>query len=164
MQMTEYVLDTDNGGVLQPFANLTPFVQGYIEAAFWLEHNERYGFEEWDSEEAMESVQEGTTSGSIPMDTSYGDMTEETLRKVIADCDKFTEYAADLLEIAYDREGYDEAKAGHDFWLTRNGHGSGFWCRDPLEADGLGDRLSKRARKQGESDMYLGDDRMVYFT
>lgn len=33
-----------------------------------------------------------------------------------------------------------EARAGHDLWLTRNGHGAGFWDRDLGE---LGDRLTK---------------------
>jgi hypothetical protein len=163
MQMSEYIMDTDNGGVLPEFHTLQPFVQGYIETAFWLEHNERYGFEEWDSEEAMESVQEGTTSGSIPMDASYGNMTEETLQYIIGHCQHFQAYAADLLEVAYER-GYEEKRAGNDFWLTRNGHGTGYQDRDELAENGLGDRLAKRARKQGGSDVYLGNDRMIYFT
>ena len=28
-------------------------------------------------------------------------------------------------------EGSDPSQAGHDFWLTRNHHGAGYWDRDP---------------------------------
>ena len=34
------------------------------------------------------------------------------------------------------------AAAGHDLWLTSRGHGAGFWDRDPLKAEDLGDMLS----------------------
>lgn len=49
--------------------------------------------------------------------------------------------------------------AGHDFWLTRNGHGAGFWDR------GLGDvgvTLSAACRPYGESNLYIGDDGKLY--
>lgn len=50
-------------------------------------------------------------------------------------------------------------RAGHDFWLTRNGHGAGFWDRG---LDDLGERLSKAARAYGPVDLYIGDDGFVY--
>ncbi len=37
--------------------------------------------------------------------------------------------------------------AGHDFYLTRNGHGTGFWDRD---AGAVGEQLSAAARRHGE--------------
>ena len=160
--MPEFILDTDNGGVLPTFDKLQPFVQGYLTAAFWTESNEMYDRDEWDSEEAQEDIAEGRVSGNIPKDAGYADMTEETLAEVIADCTNFQTYAADLLAMAYDRDGYSEERAGHDYWLTRNGHGAGFWDRDELDHEGLGDRLSKRARKQGETGMYWQDGK-VYF-
>lgn len=48
---------------------------------------------------------------------------------------------------------------GHDFWLTRNRHGVGFWDR------GLGDvgeRLTKAAHAYGEQYLYVGDDSKLY--
>lgn len=54
---------------------------------------------------------------------------------------------------------YDWENVGHDLWLTRQGHGAGFWDR------GLGDvgeRLSEAARKMGERYLILGNDGMVY--
>jgi hypothetical protein len=42
----------------------------------------------------------------------------------------------------------------HDFWLTRNGHGAGFWDGDyPV----TGDRLCELAKKFGECELYISD-------
>ena len=47
---------------------------------------------------------------------------------------------------------------GHDFWLTRNGHGAGFWDRGLGE---LGDRLTGLAKPYGTVDLYITDDGKV---
>jgi len=49
---------------------------------------------------------------------------------------------------------------GHDIWLTRNGHGTGFMDRD---YDNVVD-LERAAKKLKEVDMYIGDDNMLYFS
>ena len=49
---------------------------------------------------------------------------------------------------------------GHDFWLTRNRHGAGFWDRGLGD---LGDKLSEIARHAGQIDVYQGDDGLIYF-
>lgn len=52
------------------------------------------------------------------------------------------------------------AMAGHDFWLTRCGHGAGFWDGDwPEPAATALDNASKAA---GNVDLYLGDDGLIY--
>jgi hypothetical protein len=48
---------------------------------------------------------------------------------------------------------------GHDLFLTRNGHGTGFWDRGLGE---LGDRLSKAAKVYGSHDCYVHKGR-IYF-
>lgn len=50
-------------------------------------------------------------------------------------------------------------RAGHDFWLTRNGHGAGFWDRGLGQ---LGQRLSEAARICSGVDLYPGDDGRIY--
>lgn len=70
---------------------------------------------------------------------------------------------ARLFEIknaCYYKEHLSDAQAGHDFWLTRNGHGTGFWDRDL--PDGLGDLLTKKAKAFGMCDLYVGDDGKLY--
>lgn len=56
-------------------------------------------------------------------------------------------------------DGYTAEQAGHDYWLTRNEHGAGFWDRGLGE---LGERLSTLARAAGSVDLYVGDDGLIY--
>ncbi|WP_133617809.1 hypothetical protein [Leucobacter luti] len=51
------------------------------------------------------------------------------------------------------------AQLGHDFWLTRNRHGSGFWDRGLGE---LGDRMTSAAKTHGSVDLYIGDDGKIH--
>ena len=51
-------------------------------------------------------------------------------------------------------------RAGHDFWLTRNHHGAGFWDGDwPEDVD---EKLTEASHSWGEMDLYVGDDGRVY--
>lgn len=50
---------------------------------------------------------------------------------------------------------------GHDLWLTRNGHGSGFFDRDYNE-DVL-ELLEDLSKELGEIYLYVGDDDEIYF-
>lgn len=80
------------------------FTVGYITAALW------------------STSDESDDAGGEPLDRNYSiaDLAPETMRAVIEDCRKFQEAnAADL-----DRARSAECN-GHDFWLTRNGHGTG---------------------------------------
>lgn len=52
------------------------------------------------------------------------------------------------------------AQCGHDFWLSRNRHGTGFWDRD---LGAVGDRLHEAAKACGEAHLYLGDDGNVHY-
>lgn len=48
---------------------------------------------------------------------------------------------------------------GHDFWLTRNGHGAGFWDRGLGK---LGETLTKWSKTYGSCDLEIGDNRQIY--
>lgn len=50
------------------------------------------------------------------------------------------------------------AQLGHDLWLTRNGHGAGFWDRGLGE---LGERLTAVCRYR-DAYIYVGDDGLLY--
>lgn len=53
----------------------------------------------------------------------------------------------------------DLLQIGHDLWLTRNGHGAGFWDRGLGQ---LGDSLTTAAKSIGWANTYLGDDGLIY--
>lgn len=94
-----------------------------------------------------------------PLDRDYGieDFSTEALEQAVADCASFQK--ANAADIGTRDEG--AGHAGHDFWLTRNGHGAGFWDGDwPEDA---GKRLTDAAHGYGELSPYVGDDGMIHF-
>ena len=89
-----------------------------------------------------------------PLDSNYSrtDIAPEALDVMAADCRKFF---AENEECQTDPDS-----AGHDFWLTRNHHGAGFWDGDWEEE--MGEKLTEASRKCGESNLYVGDDGQLY--
>lgn len=57
--------------------------------------------------------------------------------------------------------GYSGLLFGHDFTLTSNGHGVGFWDRG--ERSGAADRLTELARAASYS-LYVGDDDVLHIS
>ena len=108
--------------------------------------------------EALHFTDTGHDS-EIPDDTELSD---EALQQIDVDCAKFLERVQGMppawAEIQ-DRMG----DAGHDFWLTRNGHGAGFWDGDWSSDCGIDDMLDGLAGEFGEAWPYLGDDGLIYF-
>lgn len=76
------------------------------------------------------------------------------------DCALFQRQHEDLLTQMY-ATGRTPEQAGNDLWLTRNGHGAGFWDRDMGD---LGDKLADAARDFNNTDLYVGDDGQLYFS
>jgi hypothetical protein len=109
------------------------FTKAYLECALW----------------------SSTDDDGDPLDRTYrlDDFAPETLRQAIEDC---TAFQADN---ASDLEGVDIVQAGRDFWLTRNGHGCGFWDRGLGE---VGLRLTDAAHVYGSVDLYVGDDHLIW--
>lgn len=95
----------------------------------------------------------------IPSDAEFA---PETIAKARSDCQAFIEQAQKIA-LDYPSSGllmtWDAF--GHDFWLTRNHHGVGFWDRGLGD---LGDRLTTLAQSKAfnDAEAYLGDDGLVY--
>ena len=125
----------------------------YIVTALWSSHDE--------SDE----------NGGEPMDANYGpdDLapeTRETMRGEVADflAGIERERPGVYAEMAAGTVWSDPGQVGHDFWLTRNHHGAGFWDRysgDQPAAE-LGDFLTKWAHTYGSVDLYVGDDGKIH--
>ena len=90
-----------------------------------------------------------------PLDKKHSaaDISPEAVASMEADIEWFENAAGDLLD------GIDLAQIGHDIWLTRNGHGVGFWDRGLGE---IGDKLTEICQNMGKSSLYIGDDGLVY--
>lgn len=89
-----------------------------------------------------------------PLDDNYSvsDISKETREQMQLDCERFYSQNYDLIKD-------DVIQAGHDFWLTRNGHGAGFWDGDWPEH---GEYLTDACKAFGECDLYIGDDGLIY--
>ena len=57
--------------------------------------------------------------------------------------------------------GRSTQRKAHDFILTRNHHGVGFWENDRWQRP-WGDTLTVLCNLAGEIDIYLGDDGLLY--
>ena len=87
------------------------------------------------------------------LDDNYDidDIARASIETAAAELANFFELAAEELDV-------DDSRHAHDFWLTRNGHGAGFWDRGYLN----GEKLTEMAKTFGPSDLYLGDGDQLY--
>lgn len=137
--MPEFILDKSDAS--QRFDALDEFTQGYIEAMFFT-----------DAQYEGEDECAGLTVADIAP-AAWALINEE--------CAQFQQEARTLLTLTYERDDYSPIQAGRDFWFTRNGHGVGFWDRQQLDAEGLGDKLSALCRWRSR-DVYKGDDGLLH--
>jgi hypothetical protein len=112
---------------------LDDFEKAYVECALW----------------------SSSDGNGEPFDSNYDqfDLAPETIASMHSDCADFRQANAEDLKAQSDKQN------GHDFWLTRNGHGAGFWDRGLGE---IGQRLTDAAHVYSSSDLYIGDDGKVY--
>ena len=123
---------------------LEAFTATFLETLLWSETDE----------------QSDGGDGSYPPET---EIDAAGLARLTEDCRQFYEENAGTW--AWERkrgseEWTDDQMAGHDFALTRNGHGAGFWDGGWHEAAGI--VLTEACKAFGEVSLYRGDDGRVY--
>jgi len=111
-----------------------PFLASYIETALW----------------------SSTDDNGDPLDSlDIIELADETIERMQKDCDEFQKRMADAnIEV--------DGHIAHDFWLTRNHHGAGFWDGDYPEPQAT--QLTALAHMFGECDLYVGDDNKLYLS
>lgn len=102
------------------------FLQSYLDAVLFTETN--------DEDEPLDGL-------FTPSDIEAGSLAEAE-----KDCRDFLAKGLNGKALADFLEPDEMAQAGHDFWLTRNGHGAGFWGRPVGMYRGQGKALSEIAR------------------
>lgn len=117
--------------------SLAAFERGYVDCALWC----------------------GVADVSADVvHLTEGDLTDAALEQMVRDAAAFEAANRALLDGANDA-GCDDDRLGHDFWLTRNRHGAGFWDRGLGE---IGHKLTDAAHAEGECALYLGADDKVH--
>lgn len=117
------------------------FVDAYLEAALW-----------------ASSV--GDNESHLD-DQGYAihDFTQKAINEAVEQSNAFI--LANMRDLTVGGQGrLSRQQHGHDFWLSRNGHGAGFLDRGYGDA---GKRLQKAAKTYGELSAYVGDDGKIYF-
>lgn len=114
--------------------NIESMWDGYIEALLWSETD--------DQGQSLDALYD------------VSDIDQESLRKLRLDCAMF--FACHFEDC---KTVGDWARVGHDFCLTRNHHGAGFWDRGLGD---LGERLTVAAHSFGEQSLYVGDDNQLH--
>ena len=137
------------------------FLRGYM-AALW-----------WSSTDCIPSDRSESGNEEVVELDQY-EPSDAAIAKCTEDCRAFydaNEKNIDAAAQLYDLSRGDGADtgydfAGHDFALTRNRHGAGFWDREELKEDleeeSLGQRLTQAAHAAGEVHPYLGDDNLIH--
>ena len=119
---------------------LAAFQSAYITAALW----------------------SSTNDDGEPLDSGDFEVSDEFTERMNADAKAF--FDAHSQHFTSDNCKYSGCSpieyAGHDFWLTRCGHGCGFWDGDWKEP--VASLLDEAAKKAGNVDLYVGDDGLVY--
>lgn len=113
------------------------FVDAYLEAALWAS---------------------SVPDGEKPLDDqgySISDFDQEAVNQAVDESNDFIRENLQLLEAVGTMQQH-----GHDFWLTRNRHGAGFFDRG---YGNLGKLLTKSAHAYGGKNAYAGEDGKVRF-
>lgn len=117
---------------------LTTFLNAYITCAIWSSTDQ--------------------DDDNTPLDKNFtpNDLSPQALVTMRADCERFLQESG----LAPTHPLWHETRAGHDFWLTRNHHGAGFWDGDWPEP--LATRLTDLAHTFKEQTLYVGDDNKLH--
>lgn len=112
------------------------------------------GLNEFTLQYMVTALWSSTDEHGEPLDGMFdlADIAPETRAAMEADCKAFYEAHNGLWD--------DDETAGHDFWLTRNGHGCGFWDGDYPEH---GDTLTDFCKSYGTVDLYVDEGRIHAF-
>jgi hypothetical protein len=122
----------------------TTITNHYMVAVLWTSQNDGEEVPEGEDElDGSQTIYDISPAARAAAEADLFKFMSEN--KVTLDQVKLTEYG----NSSGDASGL-LGQIGHDFWLTRNGEGTGFWDRPELRANGLGETLSESARQFAE--------------
>jgi hypothetical protein len=128
---------------------------GYLVCALWTEDDKAPSGEYGQSgrpEELLPKIAPGSVTQAV----------EECFVFFRANADKLRKFHGTDIGLSEDQwlTTKNAENCGHDFWLSRNGHGSGFFDRysEPDPRAAIGDQLQDEAGKAGSRNVVFEDD------
>jgi hypothetical protein len=118
--------------------DLRTMVESYLESALW----------------------SSTDEDGQPLDKKhdYASWSAEAMMRAQMDCEEFIAKAGDAIDDVSWRS------VGHDFWLTRNGHGAGFWDKEEVYGPDMAQFLTAIAKDFPELHVWQDPDGgLLYF-
>lgn len=106
--------------------------------------------------DAIIFTESGVTADAIRSDSKFS---EDALKKITVDCKSFLKECWKYNFLGF--EPFDAGFLGHNFWLNRNGHGSGFWDNEDVYGEIFAEKLSKLSETYKEQYAYLGDSGLI---
>ena len=103
-----------------------------------------------------------TDTGDLDQPPNDAELAPDTLLDIQADCRSFWRRFGCYITTETCSDAFQDSvtQAGHDFHMTRNGHGVGFWEDEWPET--YRDLLTKGADSYGTLEVYQGDDDLIY--
>ena len=134
--------------------NIQKIIDSYLECALWTDGEELEEQEKKNNQETYKIDDENWDESEIKdliddLDINIHNFDEDSLIKTYLDIKKF------LKIVGFAIDDIDESDIGHDLWLTRNGHGSGFWDRG-YDND-ISDILTNAAKSLGSAYLFLNE-------
>jgi hypothetical protein len=144
---------------LAPAADVDAVLNGYIDCALWSESIGEDFAAQWHAEREPDSEAPAPDVSLESFGFTADDVDSESLAAMREDVEAFISDPAIRSALRHWSAELGDAQIGHDFWLTRNRHGAGFWDRfaGGVGAD-YGRALTDTAHPYGESHLYVGDD------
>ncbi len=122
--------------------DLDAVLAAYLECALWSTTNIDASGDMGESFDATHDADDFTASALAEC--------REDCANFLQDCED-SGLSTDLL--------MSDAQMGHDFWLTRNGHGAGFWDRGHGSD---GDTLTELCKPYGSVDIYCDEAGLLH--
>lgn len=168
-----YIKTFENFGYELDPLELNEILKGYIEAALWTEEEklkedretieiDRNFDDEDDETDEMERFVRLNSNYQTKSIESFSreDIEDNSLIKAYQDIKQFINLAGPAVDYAVGEKGYEQL--GHDFWLSRNHHGAGFF--DHSYDDDEEKILMDASHKLGEIYIYINDSGKLSFS
>jgi len=137
--------------------NIARIVDSYLECALWTEEDNLEEDDDNDYKEIYGDNEDSELKKIVPdVDINIHNFSDDSKITAYLDIKKFLELAGDAVN------DISESDLGHDIWLSRNGHGAGFFDRG-YDND-IEKRLMDAAEALGEIHIFISDDKILRFT